>query len=345
MKFLSHFPKVSEKLQTLKIKIENYDDLWWLSNLVEEGDFIEKKDERRTKSDLGETKKSKRTNVFITISVEKLSFDGKILHIIGKITEASDEDIPLNSYHSFNVSINDVIVIKKIFDENAIEILKDVKKENNNKNLIIVIDEGVANIAILKDVKIEYYQISKNISGKQYESKREREKVEFYELVLNFIKNNFSKNIIIAGAGFEKENFYNYLKEKDKNIANNVIIENIGSYGINGIKEVISKSKKILEHINAVEDQRLIERFMYEISKDGLYSYTFNDVKNAMNCGAIEILLVTDKFFLENRKEVNEIIKSVRNRNGKIHILDSTNEAGMQLQNLGGIGAILRFKI
>jgi len=344
MKFLSKFPKVSEKKQELKIQIQDNDDMWWLSNLIEKGDFIEGKTERRTKSNLGETGKSERKVVFIKLSVEKVNFDGKTLHVIGKIVKSSDEYIPLNSYHSFNITINDVIKLEKIFDENSIEILKEMQS-SVDVNLIIVIDEGIANIGVLKDVKVTYHEISKSISGKQYGDKREREKTEFYEQILNFVRKTPFKNLIIAGAGFEKENFYNYLKEKSNDIANRALVENIGSYGINGIKEVISKSKKILKNINAVEDQRLMERLMYEISSDGLYCYSINDVHKATNYGAIEILLITDKFFSENRKEINEIIKQVRNKKGRIHIMDSTNEAGMQLQNLGGIGAILRFKI
>ncbi|MFN3527491.1 MAG: mRNA surveillance protein pelota [Candidatus Altarchaeaceae archaeon] len=343
MKFLSPIPNVSEKEQELKVKIESYDDLWWLSNLISEGDCIEGKTERRTTSNLGECEKSERKPVFIKLLVEKLNFNGKILHVVGKILSASDDEIPLNSYHSFNIQIDDIIKIEKIFDENSIEILKEIKE--CKKNLIVVIDRGIANIAVLNDVNVEYYEISKNISGKLYESKREKEIIEFYEEVLNFLKKIYVENIILAGPGFEKENFYNYLKEKDKEIARKIIIEDVGSEGINGIKEVISKGKKILKDINFVKDQEFIEKLMYEISKDGLYCYSLQDVINAVNYGAVEILLITNKFFSENRKELQEILKEVRNKGGKIHIIDSRNEAGQQLDSLGGIAGILRFKI
>jgi len=318
--------------------------LWWLNNLIEEGDLIKTKTERRKK--LEDVGKSEREQIIIKISVEKFEFDGKRIHVIGKIVESSDEDVPLHSYHSFNISIDDIIAIEKVFTFYHTEILKEAEQGNFLRQvLIVVVDEGVANIALLKDVKVEYFEVSRNISGKRNIEGREKQKSSFYNDVLNFIKKFSVYKIIIAGAGFEKENFYEFLKEKDKELSKICVIENTGNCGVNGIKEIIGRSKHLLKEMNVVEDARFIETLMYEISKDGLYCYSLNDVKNALNYGAIDALLLTNKFFDEHRKECIEIIKAVKNKGGRIHIADSGNEAGMQLDALGGIAGLLRFKI
>lgn len=340
MKFLAK----NIKGNFIKVKIENIDDLWWLNNLIEEGDLIKTKTYRRKKmEDVG---KSEREPVFLKISVEKSEFNGKMIHVIGKIVESSDEDVPLHSYHSFNLSVDDIVAIEKNFNDYHIEILKECEKGNFLRQiLIVVIDEGTANIALLKDVKAEYFEISGNIGGKRNINGRDKRKADFYKNVLNFIKKFSVYRIIIGGPGFEKENFYEFLKENDKEISRICIIENTGSGGVNGIKEIIGRSKHLIKEMNVVEDAKFVSQLMYEISRDGLYCYSLGDVQTALNYGAIDVLLLTNKFFNEHRKECMEIIKEVKNKGGRIHITDSENEAGMQLDALGGIAGLLRFKI
>lgn len=342
MKFL----KKDLEHNRIVVKVENLDDLWYLSNVISTGDLVKTKTYRRIRAD-EESTSSEREIVFIKILTDKINFNGKILHVLGTITESSNESIPLNNYHSFNISAGDVIEIEKEFEKTHLEILKDASKSaSTRKILIAVIDDGEANIGILSGTRVDYYEISKNIGGKYYQKQRDERKQEFYSEALNTIK-NFPDitRIIIAGAGFEKENFLSYIKEKEKALLEKIIIENIGSHGINGISEVIKRSKNLFEEINTAEDARVVEALLKEISKEGFYAYGINDTKNALNYGAIEKLIITNKFFLENRKECEEIIKQVRESKGKLHIINSENESGTQVDSLGGIGAVLRFKV
>ena len=61
-------------------------------------------------------------------------------------------------------------------------------------------------------------------------------------------------------------------------------------------------------------------------------------------------LLITDEFIQEkkldnNYQQLDEQMKHVDNLNGKIYILSSEFESGKKLNGLGGIAAILRFKL
>ena len=86
------------------------------------------------------------------------------------------------------------------------------------------------------------------------------------------------------------------------------------------------------------------------IKKGDLASYGFEQVSKAVKAGAISALLFTDKF-IQKRKEdgtfidVEEILKTIDSLQGKIHIISSEHEGGKKLDGLGGIAAILRFKI
>ena len=61
-------------------------------------------------------------------------------------------------------------------------------------------------------------------------------------------------------------------------------------------------------------------------------------------------MLITDKFIQKKRTEnkyqgIEEIMKHIDNSKGDIFIISSDHEAGKKMDGLGGIGAILRYKI
>ncbi len=43
--------------------------------------------------------------------------------------------------------------------------------------------------------------------------------------------------------------------------------------------------------------------------------------------------------------ELDSLMQSVEKRKGKVHIVSSEHDAGKQLKSLGGVAALLRFKI
>ncbi|VVB72194.1 eRF1 domain 3 [uncultured archaeon] len=63
----------------------------------------------------------------------------------------------------------------------------------------------------------------------------------------------------------------------------------------------------------------------------------------ALNYGAVETLLVLDE--LARRGKVDEIMRDVGNARGKVVIFSSEFEPGDRLRSLGGVAALLRFKV
>ena len=89
---------------------------------------------------------------------------------------------------------------------------------------------------------------------------------------------------------------------------------------------------------------------MKEISLGGKASYGLKETQNAANLGAVELLLITDSLIKKSRQEgdysiINGMMKTVESGQGKIEIIDGTNPGGIKLDGLGGIGAILRYRI
>lgn len=90
---------------------------------------------------------------------------------------------------------------------------------------------------------------------------------------------------------------------------------------------------------------------MIEIAREsGLAKYKIENVREAANAGAIRVLMITEKLVekmreLKRYNELEGIFDATESTKGEIHIISSKYEAGEKLDGLGGIGAILRFKI
>lgn len=343
---------------TVKLMIENLDDLWYLSQVVQNGDLVGGKTTRRIKgketSIRGE--KGEKKVIRLSIRVEKTKFksDLNAFRIIGRIEQCPEDLISIGSHHTFNVTKNTVLTIKKgRWSRFDLDILTEAQKATLRPKLIIaVIDDGDANIGLVRESKIEYYEISVTIGGKYHIKGRESRKLEFYHQVAKFLSDISSREnismIIIAGTGFGPENFHRFISEKYPKLAKDSVVEHIGSHGRSGIGEVLKRSTvgKIMDDLNTAREARLIEMLLGHIGKDsGLECYGESDVQNAARLSAIETLLISDDFFLKNRDRIESLMRNVKNARGSIHILNHENEAGQQLNALGGIAGVLRFKI
>lgn len=345
------------KTGIVKLKVENLDDLWYLSSVLAEGDLVKTKTDRRIKAkeDMAR-EKSSRVKVTIGIRLEKVEFSSisDTLRITGVIEEGPEDLVPMGSHHTFNVVEGTTIKIQReSWSKLDLERLRDAEKASvRPKLLIAIIDEGEANFGLVRESKIQHYDLSELIGGK-YETKgREKRKGEFYceaeEFILNMGEREKISAIIIAGAGFEPENFFRFVQEKHPELKDRLVLEHIGSHGRNGINEVMKRDavKKISRDISSARDVRLLDKLLAEIGRDtGLAVYGLDEVEQAANIGAVDTLLACDNLFLEHRERVEPMINAVESTNGGFHLFNHEEEAGKQLNSLGGIGAVLRFKV
>jgi protein pelota len=112
-----------------------------------------------------------------------------------------------------------------------------------------------------------------------------------------------------------------------------------------GIHELMKKGigGKVLEDSRVARETLLVEQLFAEIAKDGMFAYGDAAVANAVAAGAIKILLVLDT---KVRTAVSDkLLRSVEDSKGDFMIVSSMHEAGRRLESLGGVAAILRYKM
>ena len=339
-----------------KIKVENLDDLWHLNQIVEKDDLIKGKTLRKIKIGDETQRKQKiaKKTVFLLVQVEKVEFSktSNVLRVSGTVREAP-EDVPLGSHHTFNIEENSIItIIKQKWLKFQIDKLKEVSKESKAKILLCVNDREEAYFALMKNYG---YQLLANIKGTVTKKADVKQKeTNFYKEILKQLveydkRYNLSK-IIIASPAFWKEEL---MKEiADEKLKNKIILATCSSVGENAINEVIKRpeTENALKQDRIAREFRYVEELFVEISKNNLASYGLKETKDAAIAGAAKTLLITDSFIQKKRMEneyesIDDIMKIVDGTKGDILIISSEHEAGKKLDGLGGIAAILRYKI
>ena len=158
--------------------------------------------------------------------------------------------------------------------------------------------------------------------------------------------------ILIASPLFWKDELVKKLQEKNPKIVNKIKLENTSAGTRRGVVELLHQGvlDKIIKQSQLQKEFKLVEKLIIEITHKGLAAYKFANVKNAVESGAVDTLLIIDSLIAEYREkgkfeELEKLIDAVEQQGGKVNIISKDNEAGDKLDGLGGIGALLRFKL
>lgn len=341
------------KKRQIKLKAESLDDLWCISNVIEDGDLIKGKTIRKIRIGNKDQRSQKiiKKSIFLEIKAEKAEFLNNILKILGKITQAPD-DVPIGSFHSFNVEQNDIITItKEKWLKFQLQKLEEASRESE-KILILVHDREEAYFALLKKFG---YEILAQIKGLvQKKGYNELLNENFYHEIVGKLEDYMYRYkidvVIIASPSFWKE--YLLSEIKDENLKKKIVVASCSGVGIGAIEEVLKRPEtgEALKKDRTSKEAFMVDLLLEEISKKGFAEYGIEKVENVAISGAVKILLITDKIintFKQEKKfnRIDTLMKIVEQQKGEIHIISSEHLGGKKLDGLGGIAAILRFKL
>ena len=188
------------------------------------------------------------------------------------------------------------------------------------------------------------------------QKKREEntKKENFYLTIINKLKEYVErykiKQVILASPAFWKEDLVKEIK--DNELKQKIILATCSSATKNGIEEVIKRPevREALKQERTAKEINKVEELFTEIAKNNLAIYGLKETEEAAVIGAVKDLLLTDSFIQKSRSEnfynqVDSIMKKVDKTKGEIEIISSEHEGGKRLDGLGGIAAILRFKL
>lgn len=279
-----------------------------------------------------------------------------------------------------------------------LEPLKEMLKEKKVYGLI-VIDRREATVGLLRGKRIEVLSYTTSMvpgkhrqggqSSVRFERLRQIAIHEFYKKVgekateaLLPYKDNLI-GILIGGPSPTKEEFYEgeYLHhELQKKV---IGLFDVSYTDESGLYELVEKAQDALQELDLMREKRLMNKFLHEVARDGLAAYGEEEVREYINLGAVDTLLLSEALRYERvkyrcpvcgkEKEITvkegivnppaceddgttmeeverqdivlELTELAENSGAKVEFLSTESEEGAMLYNaFGGIAAILRFK-
>ncbi len=224
---------------------------------------------------------------------------------------------------------------------------------------LIVIERQTANIALLKGKTIEMkVTLDSIVPGKfraggqsalRFDRVTEGLLHDFFKNIAEKANAEFLnipglKGIIVGGPGPTKQDFVsqNLLHhELAKKVLGQV---DIGYTGEQGLEELVNKSQSLLKETAITKEKQLVTKFLEHLGKGtGLALNDVEKIKKAFELGAVEIVLVSEK--VKDEKLIAELEALVAQTGARFEFISLDTMEGQQLSHLGGVAAILRFKV
>ena len=198
------------------------------------------------------------------------------------------------------------------------------------KVLIVCIEEGDSDFGVITQYGVDFpVSVSKSIAGKHEVSSRDKDKREFFgetaAKIIEFIDKYNLKNIIVAGPGFYKDEFMNYIKEFQPGISSSIITENVSTGGRAGVYECIKRGmvEKAQKDLRVSLETNVVETLFQAILKnEGVYG--LKAIEKALEYGAIDKILIVDKL-LKNTEF--EVITENLDQRATIYVISSEHDA------------------
>jgi len=320
-----------------RLKPENADDLWLLSNIVTGGSLVTARTLRSVEVRRGEEKeKVGKKPVTLTIKVEKVELS-TVLRLGGKITESPPE-IP-HEWHTIEVEPGGEIKVVKEWKHWEIDKIKAAAKAAVPV-VVCILDEREADVWLIKERPKHVAHVRGVGLGKGEEKSK---KAEFHGEVVSVLKRQDANYVIIAGPGFEKEDIVKFIKEREKELSKKVTVDSLNHTGELGLHELIKRKtvEKVAKSSRLTEEVEAVEEFFTKLAKGGNVAYGKGKVEQAVEAGAVEVLLISDI----KVREFEAIMESAEKMKGNVMIISSEHPSGEKLLGMGGIAAILRYKL
>jgi len=358
MKVLEH----DRKRGTMKVVSQNIDDLWTLYNVIRKGDLIYARTSREVKAEeeVIRPTKGKRVAMSLGLRVEYVSLHrySEKLRAHGIIIEAPDEFGLLGSHHTIEIALDKPVTIcKEEWLSYDIERIERASQEEVSPIIVVSIDDENGCVALLHQHGIEAKaEIAARLPGKREADKREAALARYFDSVMKELVRVWEEGhglIAVIGPGFLKEVFAKYVRERRQDIFKDVsAVMTVGNGGVAGVNEAVRSGvlDAVAKKTRMIEETRVVGEFLSRLaSRRGDITYGVEEVRKATGYGAVKLLLVSDALLREaddeDRRGMDSIMRDVEKARGKVMIVSAEHEAGQELLSLGGMAALLRFRV
>ena len=171
---------------------------------------------------------------------------------------------------------------------------------------------------------------------------------DFYKRIAGEMKKAFFedkrlKGILVGGPVPTKDEFLDgdYLTTQlgDKVIGR----VDIGDTDESGLKELVEKGQDLISDQEIVREKKLLENFFETLGRrPDFAAYKKEGVDRALQYGAVKILLISKNY---DKIVMKELKKKAEEMGTDVEIISIDTDEGLQFKNIGGLGAVLRYKV
>jgi len=334
---------------------ESVDDLWHLQYVLEPGDRVAGDTTRRIQRDDEQLRDTggEREHLWVALAVEDIEFHkfANRLRVGGEIVACSRED-QLGFHHTLNVEARDEISIDKRLKPDQERRLEEAVEATENPDVVIAtVEEGQAYV---HDVAQYGAEERASVTGPTGKGEYARDRSELFADLGKILARLEVDAIILAGPGFTKQDAYKYLEANHPEVAELTTMVDTAGVGDRGVHEVLKRGAvaDVQEATRIEAEADAIDELTKRIAEGAKAAYGPENVAQAAEYGAIEELLILDETLRQERGsdgdwtiDVDTIVRTTEQKGGDVTVFSSEFPPGEQLSNLGGIAALLRYRL
>jgi protein pelota len=338
----AEFGELKDRYGEIRLFPESIDDLWHIQHLVCPGDLVFATTFRSgdTATDKIRPEKAEKRPVRLGIRVDRVEFSEHGVRL--RITGVIEQGIDTGQYHTINVETGHEISIIRHWRPLDLErIDRAVRASVYGIIHILTIEEGNAELFRLRQYGPESVIALTSGSGKGAET---GSRSAFFEDLLSYIS-VISGPLIIAGPGFIKDDFVKFVRNRNSPLADRALVVETRRIGRGAVQEVVGKGTldKLIDDIQLAREVQCMDEVLVRIAQDGPVAYGRKEVVEAIECGAAEQVLIADMLLRD--PEIAQTIEKAEAMRATIVVLSGNFEPGERLCALGGVAALLRYKI
>lgn len=333
----------------VKLEPENLEDLWHIERVLETGDRVRGTSFRRFRATLGDAGEKKQVKV--EILAEKIEFAkfANRLRVTGPILSGSPQEyVQIGAYHTVDIEPGfPVTLVKANWKNYQIERLRSAVAETKRPRVaFVVLDEEKAIFATLRGYGVEF-EFELEARASKRDEKYEEKIRQYFGEIFKKVASYEVGTIIVAGPGFTKDNLREFISKKDRELLKKIVFESCSYAERSGIYELLRKGVvgKATQAQHFEQEVNAIEELMLHIGKDdGLAAYGIAQVREAVEASAVARIFVLDEV-LRGNAEVENAIELAEKKKVQLLIFSHEGEPGRKLAGLGGLAAILKFRM
>ncbi len=348
---------VDPKKRSLRIRVTDMDDLWFLHTILRPGDFATMRTTREVKQGERGSGSSRRLPMILTIKVLKTEFQPftNKLRVRGIVVKGPDRFGIQGSHHTFSIGVGDEIVLEREegWPKHVLKIL-DETREYQGCILIVALDYdeigvGTYRIQGIRKVMDEDLRIPGKLDESREKVIGERLSEKARQISEIYVQSGCNA-VVVGGPGFLKNRFTEILRDMLPHTK--IMVENASMGGWVGVKEILRRGlpEKIMFEERLRKAQVIVEEVLHRISTDpGTAGVGLDECIEASLQSTIQDLVLTDEMLASYesglRERVDRLLSQVHENGGRIHVVPSRTPIGELLTGMGGIACLYRFRI